>query len=331
MPDGHLLPREVTPLTGLKLVLRVAVVALGIALPTTAAEVAARRSEPDGFVYVADLGYARPPGWDGPGWVEGAGLRPKRDGVRRVVCVGDSVTEGVGVTGAEAWPAQLGTLLGEDRTEVLNFGVVGWDARQVATLVETRIADWEPDVVVWGAYANDLFPSTMIFGARDGRPRWVAPDPPLAGVGLPPAVARWLIPRSTAFRLVLPALFVRSEAANRLQPRGAPWLAAQVTRLRAWSQRTHTPVVVLLLPPHVLASPCQTAGPCRVLAEWHESVRGVVATSGLPWVDALDGIRGKGPFFREGSLDPDHPNAAAHHLFAESVAPAVDSAFTTRQ
>src|SRR4051812_29307883 len=43
---------------------------------------------------------------------------------KRVACVGDSITQGVGAAKGESYPAQLQKLLG-DGWEVLNFGVSG--------------------------------------------------------------------------------------------------------------------------------------------------------------------------------------------------------------
>ena len=44
--------------------------------------------------------------------------------MRRVACVGDSITQGVGAASGMAWPAQLGKMLGA-KWEVGNFGVSG--------------------------------------------------------------------------------------------------------------------------------------------------------------------------------------------------------------
>ncbi len=42
----------------------------------------------------------------------------------RVACVGDSITAGVGAAGGQAYPVQLGRMLGS-KWEVRNFGVSG--------------------------------------------------------------------------------------------------------------------------------------------------------------------------------------------------------------
>ena len=86
-----------------------------------------------------------------------------KDNPLRVACIGDSITEGVGLSDSETYPTQLSEMLGEGY-EVENFG------KQSATVMKngkvsywntseyTASLNYNPDIVV------------MMFGTNDARP-----------------------------------------------------------------------------------------------------------------------------------------------------------------
>lgn len=324
----HRLDRHLVPLRRWAARAAVGVLAcvVSVLTATGALEAWYRGGEGTRWVYVPGLLFARPPSWVGAGWVDGRPPPASAPGAARVVCVGDSLTEGQGVGAESAWPSHLRTLLGLRREEVHNLGVSGWDAAQVAHLVESRLEAWQPDVVVWGTYANDLLPTRVVYDAADGAPRWVASDPPPGVEPLPPPASRWLIPQSALYRVYLAHRYARSEVAHHHEPGGRDWYRAQVARLASWSRRKGTPVVVLAIPPHVLSGPCDRSLPCATLAGWYDTVRGVLAEQALPWVDGLAALEGGGPYYRAGSLDVDHPDVNAHRRLAVAVRGAVETA-----
>ncbi len=284
-------------------------------------EASYRQHEFRDWVYDPDLLYVRPDGWKGPGWSND--LRPpkRRAGEPLVVCVGDSVTEGLGVAPDQAWPSLLAETLGLRPEQVRNLGVTGWDPDQVATLLETRLGEWHPDAVVWGTYANDIFPTQLVYDTEDRAARWVAREPPATAGVLPGPLARWLIPRSALYRVFLASRYARSEAAHLLAPGGREWYAAQLARVARWSATTRVPVVVIAIPPHVLTGPCGH-GICRTVRGWYDEITGALGgQAALPWVDGLAALDGTGPYYLPGSKDIDHPNAAGHAKLAEIVAP----------
>ncbi len=81
-------------------------------------------------------------------------------GVIKLACVGDSITQGVGAAGGQSWPDQIKKMLGE-KWAVKNFGVSG------ATLLNTgdkpyqkegaftKALEFTPDVVVIMLGTND--------------------------------------------------------------------------------------------------------------------------------------------------------------------------------
>lgn len=82
---------------------------------------------------------------------------PKPDGVRRVVCLGDSFTWGVGVLFDDTWPQRVERLLARDggRWEAVNLGEPGLNTVQEASKLEAEGLAYEPDVLVLAYVLND--------------------------------------------------------------------------------------------------------------------------------------------------------------------------------
>ncbi|MCP4688314.1 MAG: SGNH/GDSL hydrolase family protein, partial [Desulfobacterales bacterium] len=120
---------------------------------------------------VPGLLYENLPGYSGryahaPVHINSRGLRgpefeiEKREGVRRIIVLGDSFAFGHGVKDNETFPAQLHDLLnkgpGRPGFEVLNAGVNGYNTRQELIWLLHRGAPLEPDLVILTFFHNDL-------------------------------------------------------------------------------------------------------------------------------------------------------------------------------
>ena len=82
---------------------------------------------------------------------------PRRAGVRRVIVLGDSFTEGQGVKEADTYPRVLERLLNEaepGRWEVRNWGRRGADFPALSALFDEALG-YRPDVLVYGMVLND--------------------------------------------------------------------------------------------------------------------------------------------------------------------------------
>jgi len=90
----------------------------------------------------------------------GGEFPPRQEGVLRVALVGDSFTFGSAVAVPNTLAARLEAALIEGGTpaQVLNLGVPGYTAGNVAAVVEHKALALEPDVVVYVFYANDVLP-----------------------------------------------------------------------------------------------------------------------------------------------------------------------------
>lgn len=86
----------------------------------------------------------------------------KPAGIKRIMAVGDSYTFGYDVGDEEAYPAVLGSLLGEGY-EVINWGIPGYGTDQQSLLYEKYGSAFSPDIVILGFYTPDLFRNRLTF------------------------------------------------------------------------------------------------------------------------------------------------------------------------
>ena len=131
----------------------------------------------------------------------------REPGELRVVCIGDSVTFGLGLADDRTFPARLEAALRADprlagRTvRVLNAGVPGYSAVQGERLLR-RLADVRPDVVVaW-------------FGMNDAKPSLGRPDAQLRGDGATSGAA----PGSSLRIVRVLSRALRSQPSTRVPP-----------------------------------------------------------------------------------------------------------------
>lgn len=98
-------------------------------------------------------------------------------GVRRILLLGDSVVEGVGIEAlSDTMPLQLQQAYANGRTEVLNFGVSGYCTLAEVELLEVKGLRFSPDVVVLVFVENDFENfnrEAFQLGATMDRPRLV--------------------------------------------------------------------------------------------------------------------------------------------------------------
>lgn len=89
----------------------------------------------------------------------------REEGVRRIVCLGDSFTLGWGVPGVAAWPQQLqrhyDEAEGPGAVEVINLGLPDYCTVNELRLYREIARKLEPDLVVLGYVENDLMPETL--------------------------------------------------------------------------------------------------------------------------------------------------------------------------
>ncbi len=83
----------------------------------------------------------------------------KKEGVLRIAVIGDSVTWGYAEV-RDTYPNIMERLLkdklGRDDIEILNFGVEGTDTKHHLRILEERVMEFNPDLVILGFCLNDI-------------------------------------------------------------------------------------------------------------------------------------------------------------------------------
>ena len=250
--------------------------------------------------------------------------QPKRPGVRRIAVLGDSFTEGEGVVERDTYPRVLERALnatGAGRWEVLNFGRRGADFPALYHTFEELLAH-DPDVVVYAMVLNDCEqpPSfearhALVTARIAGPPRRPAPLSTRPPFGL--RTWQFVQHRLDQHRLDRAMRAWYSELYA--EPNREGWERSKAyigemnrrMRLRGGHFQVATwPILAYLDGDY----PFQ-----RV----HDAVGRFCLAAGIPWVDLLPGLRGRPAADLWVHPIDAHPNAIAHRLVADHMAPAV--------
>ena len=251
-------------------------------------------------------------------------VQPKPAGIRRLVCLGDSFTWGVGVLFDDAWPQRVERLLSRvrnERWEAVNLAEPGMNAVQQVSRLESEGFGYGPDVVALAWVMND---SEDEDAAEARRARdWAEEE------SREPAPVDRFAKHSALFRLVRTRLHATVENRRRItgyRSMYADGYAGWVQARRALSTmgglcRAHgVPFVVVIFP--LFANPLDEGYP---FAELHAKVAQVAGEAGAKVVDLL-------PHYRtvdwrllvvDGAAD-EHPNEIAHRIAAQAIARAMD-------
>jgi lysophospholipase L1-like esterase len=250
---------------------------------------------------------------------------PRPAGVRRVVVVGDSFTEGQGVKEADAYPRVLEKLLndGGGRWEVRNCGRRGSDFPELNTVFEDALK-YSPDVVVYAMVLNDA-DRTPEFQARQSY------------------INDWILDRG---------MLLEGKPAPELRPHDSRLEALVTDRIETWRTGratarwyhdmyrepnrlgwTHTQGYIGEMNRRTLAQGGRflvASWPLMVHLEGDDPFADVAETiarfclaAGIPRDDLRAAFRGRPTETLWVHPVDMHPNEIAHRLAAESLAPAV--------
>ncbi|MEO0651093.1 MAG: SGNH/GDSL hydrolase family protein [Planctomycetota bacterium] len=239
---------------------------------------------------------------------------PKPPETFRVAFVGDSFTMGSGVELEEVFHSRLEALWRARAeglaVECLNFGVGGYNLLSYAGLLEHRVFEYAPDLVVVGLVSNDLTrpqqqPDGPAFESKPvTHPFWrlhalasLAPSEALASSSpAGPAGHR---------RHRLPSLADRPD----LEAEQRQYVDQQLSRLVELCERAHVPLALCYLEFRTTRNRKQVARRLRDFATEAE----------VPFFDALPLFADSDPQgFMILPSDP-HPNPAAHAIYARGI------------
>jgi hypothetical protein len=248
----------------------------------------------------------------------------KPPGVRRLVCLGDSFTWGVGIQFDDAWPQRVERTLTRtrgERWEAINLAEPGMNAVEQVSRLESEGFAYEPDVVVLAWVLND---SEDPDAAEARRARdWAEDERRERGA------ADWLAERSALFRLVRTR--VRATLENRRRVSG--YLSMYADEYPGWQKaraallqigglcRAHgVPLVVAIFP--LFANPLDAGYP---FAEPHAKVAQAAGEAGARVVDLLPSYRALDwRILVVNGADDEHPNEIAQRIAAHAIVAALD-------
>jgi lysophospholipase L1-like esterase len=285
--------------------------------------------EADGpVVRDATLFWRLRPGWSSPGSndrIGASGFRSefnaaKEPDVRRIACLGDSNTYGLGVRADEAWPVALGRRIwlsppfspDAERFEVLNLGVPGYTSWQVRRFLETQGEALAPDVVIieCGAF-NEWVPAVDVADRDIGRrPFWKS----LRIVGLLAGAAR---PSAPDVDVATAKARIRDLATDGYAgPRRVPLADFEddLRAIAAWCGAHRARVVFVS---HAL--PADTVRRNPVATQYADVVRRVASETGAPLADAWAEFRASGCGDAELFVDFCHATQLGNELTATAV------------
>ncbi len=223
-------------------------------------------------------------------------------GVRRVMCLGDSVTLGYGLRPPEAFPQVLQDLLDARgaRAEVFNVALSGWSTRQERIAYERICRKYRPDQVVVGVCLNDI-PEIHNNLAR------------------PPRFLQVLHARSALVRLLIGArrreihdveeMFTSPSSPNVRDAMSR--FFAEVAALRREASRDGASVALAILPFRLQVTP---GAPPPIV---QQEILRFCAEEKLACLDLLPALR---PLGERAYIDYDHFSAEGARQVAEAVA-----------
>jgi hypothetical protein len=248
-------------------------------------------------------------------------LGPKPPGVRRVMVLGDSFTEGQGVKEADTYPRRLEALLnaaGRGRWEVRNCGRRATDFPELYAAFE-EILPFQPDVVVYGMVLNDADRSPEFQARQTYVNDWILDRGRVLEGGASPELGPFA---SRLFAMVGDRVesYRTSRATLRwyremyAEPNRAGWERTQ-QYLREMNERTRAGGGRFL----VATWPLLVALDRYPFADVHERIARFCLAAGIPQHDLLPVLRAQrteGLWVHPVDM---HPNEIAHRLAAESL------------
>ena len=230
----------------------------------------------------------------------------KPSGVRRILCVGDSVTFGEGVREEDTWPVQLARRLGP-AVETINAGIQGYDFNLEALYLLRHGRQLQPDAVVVAFFMNDAMQSRT-----EAEHHYLVTESAGAGSALARASATWaLIERQRRAS----ALTKRYLADLRDSFRSDIWrdMKGRIHRLRQMGELGRFKVVAVVFPLLFRLHDYP-------LAAEHAEVVSAFSSAGIEVVDLLPALRAfKTEELWVHPVDP-HPNESVHRIAAERLA-----------
>lgn len=239
-------------------------------------------------------------------------------GVRRIVVLGDSYTQGVGVEFQETFSKRLEPRLERawGPSEVINFGVSGYNTvLELATLRETA-AQFKPDLIVVGYVLNDIEISNPASEARAGLESQSLVDQAHTGLKRRSMLYRHLAPKIGRVLGMFGARYavgMTSFMMASYDEASPGWVASRQALLGIAAEARQLDARLL-----VVVFPAMNDFRTYPLSHAHEAITRFCTQNGIDVLDLLPRFRREKVAELTVFLDG-HPNSRAHAIFAEEI------------
>lgn len=250
----------------------------------------------------------------------------KPEGTRRVVVVGDSTVYGHGVSGAGTFAQKLQGSLGSG-FEVINAGVPGYSTEQTLNLLDMRIWDMSPDLIIiasmWSDNNFDSFvDAELICEHRAFEGRWTTPLTRVAEHSAIYRFADWhlrIAHREAAVRQVGWMLGRAPQGDRRRVPVND--YAANLQRIVSQADIRGAQVAFLGLANHVDMGAATPGAQAWVL--YRQVMADTASRNQAPLIDVSEAFEASGLGREVLFLDEMHPTEQGHGLIAQALAAAL--------
>lgn len=250
---------------------------------------------------------------------------PKRAGVRRVVVMGDSFTEGQGVKERDTYARRLEGLLNavEPRVwEVRNCARRATDFPALFDLFEEAL-EYEPDILVYGMVLNDCQRSPSFEARQSYLNDWITDqahrtDPERTGLGFFASRALALVKERTgSYRIGRESTLWYRDMYGEANSEGWEKTRGHIREMNRRMRERGGAFLVVLWP---LLVGIEGGYPFEAV---HQRLEGFFADAGIPHRDLLPVLKGHSSESLWVYPVDMHPNEIAHQLAAAHIAPAV--------
>jgi len=243
----------------------------------------------------------------------------RKPGVRRVVTLGDSFTEGHGIWSTDStWPSQLERELSTGPngrpTEVVNMARGGFTTGNEAEMMRRIGWQFDPDLVIIQWLDNDVYPTYPNFGHGGA-----IESPPL----IPPRFNTGLIRNSAIVALIERSVVekINTPLSSLYTPESKGWqeLQAALKEIADSAAQRCVPAVLLTYPYLFRGSWTAANHPERKMMDM---VAEVARKDGFEVLDVTEVFASAGQPWEHWWVTPydTHPNAAIQHLAAQAIA-----------
>ena len=244
----------------------------------------------------------------------------RRPGVRRIAVVGDSFTEGQGARAADTYVSQLESLLNAREPgswEVLNLGWRALDFPKLREPFDVALAQ-DPDLVVFGMVLNDGERSAGFDRQWPVLNDWImVRRPPEAPSPFSPRLFSFVRDRFETYRIARDTTRWYRDMYGPANAEGWQRTRDDLRAMRQAAQARGVPMMVALWP---LLVDLEGEYP---FSDVHDKIGRVCDRASIPYEDLLPVLRGRPTSSLWAHPSDWHPNALAHRLVAEALAPRV--------